>query len=157
MIENATRMSVASRRFVTLVAAMLLTLGLVPLLGSARAGADAPPPEFYNAPAGFENTAPGTVLRSRETSVALFGLPMPVGVSAWQLMYRTTDGQGAPSTTVTTVLVPPAGKSTQRLLSYQVFEDATAPQCAPSRNLSSNPDLDGVTAISGGWPSSKPR
>lgn len=150
MINRVARTLAVSRRIMTLSAAVFMAVALVPLWGTAIAGADAPPQEFYDPPSGFEDAAPGTVLRSRVTSVDLFGLPVPVGVSAWQLLYRTTDGQGSPSVTVTTVLAPPAGTSTQRLLSYQVFEDATAPQCAPSRNLSTNPDLDGVTAISAG-------
>lgn len=150
MIIRIVRTSNVSRRLMIFGLTILMALASTALWGTAHAGADAPPPEFYVPPAGFEDSAPGTVLRSRATPVALFGLPVPVGVTAWQLLYRTTDEQGAPSTTVTTVLAPPEGTSTHRLLSYQVFEDATAPQCAPSRNLSTNPALDGVTAISAG-------
>ncbi|MGK9272566.1 lipase family protein [Williamsia muralis] len=150
MITRIVQTSTVGRRIMAFGVAILMALASTSLWGTARAGADAPPQQFYVPPPGFEDAEPGTVLRSRATSVALFGLPVPVGVTAWQLLYRTTDAQGSPSTTVTTVLAPPEGTSTQRLLSYQVFEDATAPQCAPSRNLSTDPDLDGVTAISAG-------
>lgn len=142
--------SMVRRRASALAVSTVLLLTVLSWWGSDPARADAPPPEFYITPVGFDATPPGTILRSRETTAALFGLPVPIGVSAWQLLYRTTDEQNTPTTAVTTVLAPRTGTSTHRLLSYQVFEDATAPQCAPSRNLSTYPDLDGVTAASAG-------
>jgi hypothetical protein len=68
---------------------------------------------FYLPPAGFESTAPGTILRSRK-------VPHPIGVGevefpvegAWQLLYRTQDSLGKPEATMLTVLKPKNAKST---------------------------------------------
>ena len=64
---------------------------------------------FYEPPPGYHHAEPGTVLRSRDVELALFGL-IPQRVSATQLLYRTTDMDGQPEATVTTVLVP-AGRN----------------------------------------------
>ena len=60
---------------------------------------------FYRPPAGFEHARPGTVLRSRDVELAFLGL-VPQKLSATQLLYRTTDLNGAPEVAVTTVVVP---------------------------------------------------
>ncbi|WP_032377214.1 lipase family protein [Rhodococcoides fascians] len=88
---------------------------------------------FYRAPAGFERVEPGTVLRSREVTLALFGV-IRQKVSAWQLLYRTTSLDGAPRVAVTTVILPVGGRArTQRaLLSYQCAIDAVSDRCFPS-------------------------
>ncbi|MGV8873077.1 MAG: lipase, partial [Rhodococcus sp. (in: high G+C Gram-positive bacteria)] len=65
---------------------------------------------FYRAPAGFERAEPGTVLRSREVTLALFGV-IRQKVSAWQLLYRTTSLDGAARVAVTTVVLPVGGRA----------------------------------------------
>ena len=60
---------------------------------------------FYYPPAGFEHAAPGTVLRSRDVELAFMGL-IPQKFTATQLLYRSTDRNGVPEATVTTVLAP---------------------------------------------------
>jgi hypothetical protein len=85
---------------------------------------------FYRAPAGWRDTRLGAVLRHRPVTLAAFSL-LPQKVRAWELMFRTTSGSGAPAVAVTTVLLP-SGSRPKSLLSYQVAEDASAPQCAPS-------------------------
>jgi len=106
---------------------------------TARVASKAPPPpqhdHFYKPPAGYASTAPGTILRSRPVQVATFAT-LPQNISAWQLLYRTTNYKGKPEATVTTVLLPAGGKP-RALLSYQIAEDAVAPQCAPSYELRS--------------------
>lgn len=85
---------------------------------------------FYRPPTGYGATSAGTILRSREVQLAAFaGLPQKV--QAWQVLYRSTSGTGAPMAAVTTLLRP-AGTAPKAVLSYQVAEDASAPQCAPS-------------------------
>lgn len=88
---------------------------------------------FYQPPSGFQSTAPGTILRSRPVQVAVFGI-LPQDVSAWQLLYRTTNYAGKPAASVTTVLRP-AGSAPKAVVSYQIAEDSSAPQCAPSYEL----------------------
>jgi hypothetical protein len=107
-----------------------------PAVAATSSPAALTPPQddpFYQPPAGFAAAAPGTILRSRPVSLALFAT-VPVKLAAWQLLYRTTDYAGRPEATVTTVLLPAGGKA-RGLVSYQVAEDASAPQCAPSYEL----------------------
>lgn len=91
---------------------------------------------FYQPPPGFEYAEPGTVLRSRDVELAFLGL-IPQQLSATQLLYRTTDHDGAPQASVTTVLVP-ADVDADRpcpLVSYQCAIDAVSSRCFPSYAL----------------------
>jgi hypothetical protein len=116
----------------------ILTLTLV--AGAAVAGAAAeaspPPPQqdaFYSPPANLSSVAPGTVVRSRHVQLAAFAA-LPQHVQAWQVMYRTTDYRQRPMAAVTTLLKP-ADATPTAVISYQLAEDASAPQCAPSYEL----------------------
>lgn len=88
---------------------------------------------FYVPPPGFEHARPGTVLRSRAVELGFLGL-IPQKITATQLLYRTTDMNGKPDATVTTVLIP-AERDTERpcpILSYQCAIDAVTGRCFPS-------------------------
>jgi hypothetical protein len=91
---------------------------------------------FYHPPSGFQHAEPGTVLGSRDVELAFLGL-IPQPVSAIQLLYRTTDMNGAPEACVTTVIVPAerAPGQTCPLLSYQCAIDAISSRCFPSYAL----------------------
>ncbi|MFE3187580.1 lipase family protein [Nocardia sp. NPDC059240] len=95
---------------------------------------------FYTPPAGWDSQAPGTILNSRPVEVASMG-PQAQDADAWQLLYRTTDVDGNPMATVTTVLRPRNGQ-VKGLISYQAAEDASAPQCAPSFVLRQGAPVD---------------
>ena len=91
---------------------------------------------FYSPPAGYESATPGTILRSREVpnNLALSSV-LPVNIQgAYQLLYRTTDSLGNPEAAVTTVIVP-YNADTTKLLSYQIAEDSSWLNCAPSYGL----------------------
>lgn len=85
---------------------------------------------FYSAPARYADKAPGAILRSRRVQLAAFAA-LPQKVQAWQVLFRSTDYAGKPTVAVTTLLRP-AGVTPKAVISYQVAEDASAPQCAPS-------------------------
>lgn len=91
---------------------------------------------FYEPPAGFQHAAPGTVLRSRDVELGFLGL-IPQRVRATQLLYRTTDRNGQPEATVTTVLVPARHSHSQprHVVSYQCAIDAVTSRCFPSYAL----------------------
>lgn len=95
---------------------------------------------FYTPPKGFETATPGTILRNRP-------VPKPLSTfkisAAHQVLYRTTDSFGKAIATVTTVLVPPNAK-TNKLLSYQVAEDAANPNCCPSYVFQEGSDSGGL-------------
>ena len=91
---------------------------------------------FYDPPAGFEHSRPGTVLRSRDVELAFLGL-IPQRFTATQLLYRTTDMHGNPEATVTTVVVPAerAPEAVTPVVSYQCAIDAVTSRCFPSYAL----------------------
>jgi pimeloyl-ACP methyl ester carboxylesterase len=91
---------------------------------------------FYQPPAGFEQAAPGTVLRSRDVQLGFLGL-IPQKVRATQLLYRTTDRHGEPEACATTVLVPAGHTRSQprHVVSYQCAIDALTSRCFPSYAL----------------------
>ena len=103
---------------------------------------------FYTPPSGYESSAPGTILRTRNvpTSLALSSI-LPINVhGAYQLLYRTTDSLGNPQATVTTVIVP-YNADPKKLLSYQIAEDGAWINCAPSYVLQKGSSIeDGGTS-----------
>ncbi|MDA2890867.1 lipase [Mycolicibacterium sp. BiH015] len=91
---------------------------------------------FYQPPAGYEHARPGTILRSRDVELAFLGL-IPQKFHATQLLYRTTDLNGEPQATVTTVVVPTerTSEGPTPIVSYQCAIDAVAGRCFPSYAL----------------------
>jgi hypothetical protein len=91
---------------------------------------------FYDPPQGFQHAAPGTVLRSRDVEVAFLGL-IPQKFIATQLLYRTTDMNGGPEASVTTVIAPTerGPERTCPVMSYQCAIDAVTSRCFPSYAL----------------------
>ncbi len=92
--------------------------------------------QFHQPPPGYQHATPGTVLRSRDVELAFLGL-IPQRTMATQLLYRTTDMNGMPEATVTTVIVP-ADAAPERpcpVLSYQCAIDAVSSRCFPSYAL----------------------
>jgi alpha-beta hydrolase superfamily lysophospholipase len=94
---------------------------------------------FYQPPPGYQHATPGTVLRSRDVELAFLGL-IPQRAMATQLLYRTTDMNGNPEATATTVIVP-ADVTPEHpcpVLSYQCAIDAVTSRCFPSYALRRN-------------------
>lgn len=64
---------------------------------------------FYTPPTGFENENPGTILKVRNlgnNALSAFGF-FPQNIqSVYQYLYRTNDGLGKPTATVTTLAIP---------------------------------------------------
>ncbi|MGV0993988.1 MAG: lipase family protein [Mycobacterium sp.] len=91
---------------------------------------------FYAPPEGFQHAEPGTVLRSRDVQLGFMGL-IPQKIRATQLLYRTSDLNGQPQATVTTVLVPAdhAQHHVRHVVSYQCAIDAVTSRCFPSYSM----------------------
>ncbi|KAJ5899565.1 hypothetical protein N7495_004309 [Penicillium taxi] len=87
---------------------------------------------FYNPPVGYESEVPGTILRQRNISAAVFGI-IKDPVKVYQLLYRTTAVNGSAITTVTTVFKPSYGKK-DRFISFQTAYDSLYSACEPSYN-----------------------
>ncbi|NUS90942.1 MAG: lipase, partial [Nocardia sp.] len=127
-----------------LTAALLLTGGIsaTPAAGQPPA----PPPSedpFYTYEQPLTTTAPGAVLRARPATFAFADLSTPI--NSTQVLYRTTNQQNAPATSVTTVLRPLV-PGPARLLSYHTAYDALGSQCAPSYTLTGHAGNRGATA-----------
>lgn len=137
----------------------VLTAGVV--IGPPAAAAPAPqavaPPAddpFYQPPAGFESTVPGTVLRSRSVTVTGLGIPIPV--RSWQALARSTDAKGRPVAVATTLMVPltPYFLGKRPLVSYQSAIDSLGDQCNPSYTLRTGTHAELALmelALSRGW------
>ena len=91
---------------------------------------------FYQPPPGYEQAAPGDVLRSRTVELGFLGV-VPQKFTATQLLYRSTNLHGDPEVAVTTVLIPQERdpEAGCPVLSYQCAIDAVASRCFPSYAL----------------------
>ena len=85
---------------------------------------------FYQPPEGFENEAPGTILRDRQVVAGFLGL-LPDPIEAHQLLYRTTAIDGSAIAGTTTVFKPWFPK-TDRFVSFHTAYDSSATVCNPS-------------------------
>jgi hypothetical protein len=114
----------------------LIPVLAVLLLPAAPAAEQVPQPDddpFYAVPANVGTYKNGAIIRARQ--IAPTALSIPLRAKAWQLLYKTVDNTGAPTATVTTVMVPRVawkGTGPRPLLSYQTAEDASGTKCAPS-------------------------
>ncbi|KAL2864257.1 secretory lipase-domain-containing protein [Aspergillus lucknowensis] len=92
---------------------------------------------WYTAPEGYEDAAPGTILRVRPTSESLAAAAGTNASSVYNILYRTTDTFGDPSFAVTTLFVPsnPARDGRTRLLSYHVPYNTVNLDYSPSYTL----------------------
>lgn len=139
---------------------LAVCVAVVALLASPASGAPpspVPAPQddpFYTLPDPVPAVAPGTVLRSRPVTVRAGVLPVPV--RAWQVLYRSTDTQGAPNVVSGTVLVPTATWSSgvRPLVTYAVGSHGLGRECAPSYRLRQGREAElGLMslALSRGW------
>lgn len=110
---------------------------------------------FYRPVSDVEGAQPGQVLRQRRSQVRLGVVPVPV--SAWQLLYRSTTALGEPDAVSGTVLVPATGwtgRGARPLVSYAVGTHGLADRCAPSYELAAGTESEVVTiaqALGRGW------
>jgi pimeloyl-ACP methyl ester carboxylesterase len=87
---------------------------------------------FYTSPSAavLASKNPGDVLRYRTIPLGSYKSFTGAG---YQLMYRTTNNDGAPSASVTTILIPDSVPATGRkLMSYQSMYDSLTLTCSPS-------------------------
>src|SRR3954452_2055118 len=129
------RREVGAGRLLVALLSVLLVL-VVP----AGASAAAPPPPgqdpfyAYDGATPLEQVAPGTVLKTRTTSLHVTGIPTPI--KAAQLLYRSTGQRGQATANVTSVLLPPLRVGAPKLVSYQSFYDSLNPDDEPSYAIS---------------------
>lgn len=129
-------------KLTSLLLTAALPFAFVAIGGSAASAQPAPPPDsFYDTPPDLAAATPGSVLKSRPVDVKQLQL-LPLNVTAWQLLYRTTAADGSPYAAVTTVMIPRGPAKPRPLLSYQSATDATLRVCNPSYGLTSGLPID---------------
>lgn len=112
-----------------------------PPVGDAIVEPPPPPDDFYDSPTDLATFPPGEIIRSRPVDVTALQL-LPMRVQAWQLLYRTTDADGAPDAAVTTVMIPEGPAKPRPLLSFQAATDSTLRVCNPSYGLTHGAPID---------------
>lgn len=90
---------------------------------------------FYTYDGPLDDTAPGAVLRTRTMPYGFHDQATPI--TSEQVLYRTTDQFGGPTTTVATVLRPLV-PGPAKLISYHTVYDALGSECDPSYTLTGN-------------------
>ena len=118
---------IAVRAIVTLAAAAAVSLA-VP---TERRAAFADPNDdlFYTTPDNINTYANGQVIQSRKADTDIGNSNK---VDAFQLQYRTTNTQKEAQANVATVWIPNKPASPPKIFSYQVYQDSTQLNCAPS-------------------------
>ena len=87
----------------------------------------------YSGSTPLASIAPGTVLKTRTLAYHVVGIPLPL--TAVQLLFRTTNAQGQPTVSVTSVVRPPHANPA-KVISYQSFYDSLNPADEPSYAIS---------------------
>ncbi|SJX64346.1 probable lipase precursor [Sporisorium reilianum f. sp. reilianum] len=87
--------------------------------------------DFYKNPANITSYSNGEIIRSRKATTDLGNLN---NVDSLQLSYRTTNTQNEAQANVATVWLPAKPASPPKIFSYQLWEDSTQLNCAPSYN-----------------------
>ncbi|KAA8917591.1 hypothetical protein TRICI_000284 [Trichomonascus ciferrii] len=100
---------------------------------------------FYVPPDGFENEPIGTILRYRTVNNPGYLILRANVKETVELLYRTRNTSGAPIATVTTVLVP-HNPDVSKVLSYQILEDASYINCAPSYGIQFKASPEAIVA-----------
>uniref|UniRef100_UPI003B9881E5 Lipase n=1 Tax=Ustilago trichophora TaxID=86804 RepID=UPI003B9881E5 len=84
---------------------------------------------FYKTPSNIGTYANGQVIQSRKAPTDIGNQN---GADSFQLSYRTTNTQKEAQANVATVFIPSKPASPPKIFSYQVYEDSTQLNCAPS-------------------------
>lgn len=132
--------------------AAALTALLVPLVGPGIANATGySDPFFHPAPTG----EPGDVLKTRKDF-----LPHFPGSDVDQMVFRSTDSHGEPTTGAATLIRPPGMRNDAPIFTYDHFINSLAADCQPTaafRNPDPEAQLVGVSmmvtnlALARGW------
>lgn len=129
--------------FITLLCAIYAAPPPLKSMLKARDFLPTPPSQdpFYSPPPGYESQPLGAILKTRKLdhTVGLVVIPFQIK-EVYQFIIRSEDTFGNPLA-VATALYIPYNADPNKLLSYQVAEDASNLDCAPSYafQLGSNP------------------
>jgi pimeloyl-ACP methyl ester carboxylesterase len=128
------------------LAAILTTIiGLVPLmLGAAPASAA----DFYDPPSPLPAGRDGDIIRHEPAEFFLDPVKLiRAPATVQRILYRSTDTHGDPvavSGTVLTPTVPWTGAGGRPIISYAAGTQGLGDQCAPSKNLATGQEYEGL-------------
>lgn len=130
----------AFRTVSAVVALAVATVAPLAVIGGTRAVAasgfltPAHDPFYrYTGKTPLAKIAHGTALKERSVTLGLVTSATPL--PAEQILYRTTDAEGKPALSVTTVVRPPTGTVLPKVAAYLSFYDALTQLCDPSYTL----------------------
>ncbi|KAF7974275.1 hypothetical protein HWV62_13072 [Athelia sp. TMB] len=112
----------------------LLSISLLCITTLALGAATVPTPAndpFYQPPAGFATSPPGTVFKNRTAPSGISG------INAVQILYRTNFINNTAAATVATILTN-SSASGDKLVAYDDYEDSANTICAPSYLFNTN-------------------
>lgn len=112
------------------------------LVGTAAPNDDS----FYNPPSNLSAYGEGEIIRKRAIEPLEF-LVEKSHVS--QVLYRTNNTKNEPSHSVATVIEPWWPSSEPKLLSFQIWEDSSGANCAPSFSIANS--LISPNALTSNW------
>lgn len=101
---------------------------------------------FYTPPDGFELAKEGEVLKIRPTPHQLRSIFLPINVKkSWQILVRSSDTHGN-ATAILSTIIEPYNSDPTKLVSYQIAEDASFTNCAPSYSIQYGALMDTLIA-----------
>lgn len=100
---------------------------------------------FYTPPEGYEDKPLGSILKHRTVQSPGFLFLKSNLKRTVQIMYRSSNSSESPMAAVTTVLIP-KNPDTSKLLSYQIYEDSSYLNCAPSYSIQYESNPEGIVA-----------
>ncbi|AZA12403.1 lipase family protein [Corynebacterium gerontici] len=92
---------------------------------------------FYDFNGDLGAFQPGDIIRSRTLQYHVLGVPTPLRVV--QLLYKTSDANGAPQANVTSIAIP--NNFNGSMVSYHSVYDSLNPEHSPSRAIAGNVSL----------------
>ncbi|KAM0749428.1 LIP-domain-containing protein, partial [Meredithblackwellia eburnea MCA 4105] len=91
---------------------------------------------FYTPDSGWQDTKPGTILKSRKVTTSYLTVLPNLLVTSYQILYRTNGPlpTTTPLASVATIFIPLIGRQRDRLVGFATAEDSAYVRCAPSYN-----------------------
>ncbi|CAH2355872.1 putative lipase 1 [[Candida] railenensis] len=121
-------------KFVLLIILFLQSIIAAPIIDISKRASILKPSEdpFYTGPEGYEDQPLGSVLRIRKMDTNYGFVVLPIHVeSVYQILVRSEDTFKQPIAVMSTLFVP-YNPDPSKLVSYQVAQDASCFDCAPS-------------------------
>ncbi len=139
------------------LAALIGVLACLAFVASASAAPALGPAgsAFYTPPSALPSGSPGALIWYRPATLSL-GSGAP-SVTAWDVLYHTSDALGNEDVATGTVIVPTAawtGSGTRPVIDYAAGTQGLAPSCAPSVQLAAGTEYETaniVDLLQQGW------